>query len=193
MYLFFDTETTGLPNSWSAPASQVNNWPRMVQLACALYEPNGTLVDSKNYIIKPEGYTIPFSASIIHRITTEKAINEGVDLKNSLIEFQDLAAKATYLVAHNIEFDEKIVGAEYHRKIGKDPLPKKKKFCTMKNPTIINFCAIRPMRNGSYKWPKLDELHRKLFGTGFDEAHDASIDIDATARCFFALKQRGVI
>jgi hypothetical protein len=36
MYLFFDTETTGLPKSWKAPVTDVNNWPRLVQLAFLL-------------------------------------------------------------------------------------------------------------------------------------------------------------
>jgi hypothetical protein len=29
MYLFFDTETTGLPKNWKAPVTDLNNWPRM--------------------------------------------------------------------------------------------------------------------------------------------------------------------
>jgi DNA polymerase III subunit alpha len=33
MYLIFDMETTGLPASWNAPASDVDNWPQVVQLA----------------------------------------------------------------------------------------------------------------------------------------------------------------
>jgi len=33
MYLFFDTETTGLPKKWKAPITDLDNWPRLVQLA----------------------------------------------------------------------------------------------------------------------------------------------------------------
>ena len=33
MYLFFDTETTGLPRNWKAPVTHLNNWPRMIQIA----------------------------------------------------------------------------------------------------------------------------------------------------------------
>ena len=32
-YLFFDTETTGVPQDYKAPSSDTDNWPRMVQLA----------------------------------------------------------------------------------------------------------------------------------------------------------------
>ena len=37
-YLFFDTETTGLPRNWSAPVSDLNNWPRLVQIAWIFYK-----------------------------------------------------------------------------------------------------------------------------------------------------------
>ncbi len=193
MYLFFDTETTGLPLNWNAPASNTSNWPRMVQLACLLTDPNGTIIEQRNFIIKPEGYTIPSDASNIHGITTERANREGLDLNASLTDFNALLARATHLVAHNMEFDEKIVGAEYHRKFGADPLTSKTKFCTMKSPRVIEHCSIPPFRYGSYKWPKLSELHTKLFGVDFDEAHDASVDIQATARCFFELKRIRII
>jgi DNA polymerase III subunit epsilon len=70
-----------------------------------------------------------------------------------------------------------------------DSLPAKNRICTMKSTT--NFCAI----NGpyGYKWPKLSELHFKLFNTGFEEAHNAAVDINATARCFWELKRMGKI
>ena len=193
MYLFFDTETTGLPQNWNAPASNTSNWPRMVQLACLLCDLDGGLIEQRNFIIKPEGYAIPKDAARIHGITTERANIDGVDLNTSLTDFRNLIAKATHLVAHNMEFDEKIIGAEFHRKFGKDPLSSKPKFCTMKNPKVIAHCAIPPIRNGSYKWPKLSELHIQLFGTDFEEAHDASVDIQATANCFFELRRLKII
>lgn len=192
MYLFFDTETTGLPNNWNAPASQTSNWPRMVQLACLLCDANGNKIESRNFIIKPEGYTIPKTTSDIHGITTERALNEGKDLMTCLEDFKGLVARASVLVAHNMEFDEKIVGAEFHRKIGSDPVFSKSKFCTMKHPEIISYCAVPPFRYGSYKWPKLSELHYKLFDAHFEEAHNALVDIEATARCFFELKRQNI-
>jgi DNA polymerase III epsilon subunit-like protein len=193
MYLFFDTETTGLPNNWNAPVSDTRNWPRLVQLAVLLYQPDGALVENKNYIIKPDNYTIPSDVSRIHGITTDRAIREGVELSSVLSIFQTLAAKATSFVAHNMEFDEKILGCEFYRTTGRDPLPSKQKFCTMKNPNVISYCAIPPIRYGTYKWPKLSELHYKLFGSNFNEAHNASVDIQATAKCFFELRKRKII
>ena len=190
-YLFFDTETTGLPRNWSAPVSDLNNWPRLVQLAFEVYE-NGVKTKSEDYIIAPEGFFIPIETSNIHGITTERAMKEGLPLWSVLKEFKSLVEKADFLVAHNMSFDEKIIGAEFLRCNFSDILATKKKICTKDE--SVDFCAI-PGVNGKigYKWPKLSELHLKLFNTEFADSHNASADIDATAKCFWELKKRGVI
>ncbi|MBC8147490.1 MAG: 3'-5' exonuclease, partial [Bacteroidetes bacterium] len=77
MYLFFDTETNGLPKNWKAAVSDLNNWPRLVQLAFLYYDENGNIISNGDFIIKPEGFTIPFEVSRIHGISTEKAMEEG--------------------------------------------------------------------------------------------------------------------
>ncbi|MFY8137510.1 MAG: hypothetical protein ACOVMR_05370, partial [Flavobacteriales bacterium] len=113
MFLIFDTETTGLPGSWSAPITDSNNWPRCVQLAWQLHDLDGKLVNRGNYIIKPEGYSIPFNAEKVHGISTDRAMREGHDLKEVLDIFFADVDRATYLSGHNIEFDINIMGAEY--------------------------------------------------------------------------------
>ncbi|MCX6304782.1 MAG: 3'-5' exonuclease [Bacteroidetes bacterium] len=189
MYLFFDTETTGLPRNWKAPVSDLNNWPRMVQLAFLLYDKNGNKISGGDYIIKPEGFTIPADVARIHGITTERAMEDGKPLSGVLLNFLSLIDESEYLVAHNMSFDEKIVGAEFLRKKMPDHTAAKKKICTMHSTT--NFCAIKGPYG--YKWPKLSELHYKLFKTGFDEAHNAAVDISATAKCFWELKRLDII
>lgn len=37
MILFFDTETIGLPKIWNAPISDIDNWPRLIELAYLVY------------------------------------------------------------------------------------------------------------------------------------------------------------
>lgn len=185
MYLFFDTETTGLPRNWKAPVTDLSNWPRMVQLAYLNYDEDGAKISGGDFIIKPEGFAIPSDASRIHGISTERANKEGKNLLSVLKEFENLVNKADYLVAHNMSFDEKIVGAEFLRCNMKNSIAQKRKICTMESST--NFCAIDGPYG--YKWPKLSELHFKLFGTGFKEAHNAVVDITATAKCFWELKR----
>lgn len=189
MYLFFDTETNGLPKNWKAPVSDLNNWPRLVQLAYLAYDNNGNKISEGDFIIKPDGFTIPAEAFRVHGITTERAILEGIPLFAVLRQFEALVNEATYLVAHNIAFDEKVVGAELLRNNMPNSLSLKQKVCTMERTT--DFCAIEGPYG--YKWPKLSELHYKLFGIGFEEAHNAAVDINATARCFWELRKRNLI
>ena len=189
MYLFFDTETTGLPKNWKAPVTDVNNWPRLVQLAYLYYDKDGKKIDGGDFIIKPEGFIIPEESAKVHGISTERALEEGVSLSGVLKTFAKLIEEAEFLVAHNISFDEKIMGAEFLRNNMPNIVEKKKKICTMHSST--DFCAI-PGPYG-YKWPKLSELHIRLFGLDFNEAHNAAADIGATASCFWELKRIGIL
>jgi DNA polymerase-3 subunit epsilon len=185
MYLFFDTETTGLPRKWKAPESEIDNWPRLVQLAYLYYDRNGNKISDGDFIIKPEGFTIPTNASRIHGISTEHALRDGQSIFDVLKYFNSLIWQASYLVAHNMSFDQKIIGAEFLRNGIKSSIHEKNKICTMERTT--DFCAIDgPL---GYKWPTLSELYYKLFRTGFEEAHNAAVDIKATAKCFWELKR----
>lgn len=189
MYLIFDTETTGLPRNYNAPLSDLNNWPRLIQIAWLKYDSSGTLLSRRDYIIKPQGFTIPNDVAKVHGISTEKANNEGISLKTVLNEFSIAITQSKILVAHNMGFDEKIVGAEFLRETISSRLFQTTRICTMKSST--HFCGI-PGLHG-YKWPSLSELHFSLFNTVYKEAHNAAIDVTACARCFFELKKRGII
>lgn len=189
MYLFFDTESTGLPRNWKAPVTDLDNWPRLVQLAYLCFDSDGQKTGSGNYIVKPEGFTIPSEAAAIHGISTEQAVAQGVDLKSVMEDFYAQVGRADVLVAHNMSFDEKIVGAEFLRLGMENTIPFKNKICTMQ--ASVDFCAIQ----NSYgnKWPKLSELHQKLFNCGFQESHNAAVDAAITAKCFWELKRLCVI
>lgn len=191
MYLFFDTETTGIPRSHDAPASNVANWPRIVQIAWAIADDGGNELGAQSFIIRPDGFEIPPEAARIHGITTEAARRSGIEICQALTAFGNDLAAASFLVAHNIQFDERVVGAEFFR-IGhaSNPLDAKVRYCTMRSST--NFCQIAGGPRG-YKWPTLAQLHQRLFSTGFEKAHDAGADLRACLRCFFELKRMGIL
>ncbi len=191
MFLIFDTETTGLPKDYNAPITDSDNWPRMVQISWQLHDDEGKLTDVKNYIIKPDGYTIPYAVIKVHGITTERAIKQGVPLNFVLNEFNLALEKSKIIVGHNIEFDNNIIGAEFHRKAIDTPLFSKKILDTKDEST--EYCALPGGKGGKFKWPKLEELHEKLFGEKFDMAHNAAADVEATTRCFLELIRIGVI
>ena len=186
MYLFFDTETTGVPKDYKAPAIE---WPRMVQLAWLVHNEKRQVIDQGNCIIKPDGFEIPKAAANIHGITTEMALEKGSNLKDVLEIFKVRLDKYKYIIGHNISFDRKILRGELLREKVEYDSSKKIKICTMMLST--KFCAI-PNKFG-FKWPKLQELHEKLFGEEFEDAHDAMADITATARCFWELVDKKVI
>jgi len=187
--LFFDTETTGLPRSWKAPVTRLDNWPRLVQLAWLTYDAAGNCLSEQNRIIRPEGFSIPADAASVHGISTERAMEEGLPLQEVLVEFSAQAQDAELLVAHNRSFDEKIVGAELLRHDFQNIIDVKRRICTMKSTT--DFCRIHGPYG--YKWPKLSELHYELFREYFEEAHNAAVDINATAKCFWELRRLGVL
>lgn len=189
MYVVFDTETTGLPLDYNAPVSRLANWPRMVQLAWSIYDEEEKHVSSHCYIIKPRGFVIPYNAEKIHGISTKTAMEDGIALRTGLKRFSAAIKHSKFLVAHNMAFDEKIIGAEFLRENLPNGLSDKKRICTMKSST--DFCRL-PGYNG-YKWPKLSELHQILFGKPLTKSHRADIDVKACARCFFELKRLGIV
>jgi DNA polymerase III epsilon subunit-like protein len=194
-YLFFDKETTGLPKNYKAPVTDVDNWPRLVQLAWMAYdEANGVGEIEKswarcNVIIKPDGFTIPEDVAKLHGVTQARAMEEGKNLRMVLGDFASMIQWADKLVAHNIAFDEKIVGAEFIRQEMPNHVNDKPHFCTML--ASVDVCKIQSPYG--FKWPKLKELHTTLFGCEFADQHNAAADIEATAKCFFEMKRRKII
>ena len=191
MYLIFDTETTGLPLNWNAPLSNFDNWPRCVQIAWQIHDIEGKLVSVKNYIIKPDGYDIPYNATKIHGISNEIANEKGIPLKEVLNYFLDDVKKSKFLIGHNVLFDKNIVGSELLR-IGLENIISDFPSIDTKD-VSTKYCALPGGKGGKYKWPNLSELHVKLFGENFQEAHNASADVQATARCFLELVRLEVI
>ena len=186
MFLIFDTETTGLPLDNNAPLTNFNNWPRMVQLAWQIHDENGKFIKAENHIIKPEGYIIPINASMVHGISTEHALNVGEDLSQVLDIFTETLKTVKYVVGHNVRFDLNIVGCEYLRKKGVNPLEQKLVVDTCTEKTA-NYCQLGGGPGRKFKKPKLAEIHQLLFNEGFDMAHNASADVEATARVFLEL------
>ncbi len=115
MYIIFDTETTGLPRNWDAPYTDTENWPRAIQIAWQLHDDMGELVEAKDFLIRPEGFDIPYDAERIHGISTELARQNGESLEMVMELFNEALGKAKFVVGQNIGFDKNIMGCEFHR------------------------------------------------------------------------------
>ena len=189
MYLIFDTETTGLPKRWDAPISDTDNWPRCIQIAWQLHDEMGNLIEHQDYLVKPDGFNIPYDAEKIHGISTELAEAEGISLQEVLEKFNVALSKTKFIVGQNVGFDVNIMGAEFFREEVANKLQELPVLDTCTEHTA-SLCQIPGGRGGKFKLPTLTELHEYLFGVGFNEAHNATADVEATTRCFLELVRR---
>jgi len=186
MYLIFDTETTGLPKRWNAPITDTDNWPRCVQIAWQLHDELGNLIEHQDFLIKPEGFNIPYEAEQIHGISTALAEEKGVPLSEVLDAFNKALQQTKFVVGQNVGFDINIMGCEFHRQDVKSPMTELPVLDTCTEHTA-ELCKIPGGRGGKFKLPTLTELHEFLFGEPFGEAHNATADVEATTRCFLEL------
>lgn len=191
MYLIFDTETTGLPKRWDAPITDTENWPRCIQIAWQLHDEMGELIEHQDYLIKPDGFNIPYDSERIHGISTELAQEEGVPLQEVLTKFNAAIAKSKFIVGQNVGFDVNIMGSEFYRYNVESPLASKKVLDTCTEVTA-ELLRLPGGRGGKFKLPTLTELHEYLFGEPFAEAHNATADVEATTRCFLELIRKEV-
>ena len=189
MFLVFDTETTGLPKRWDAPISDHENWPRCVQIAWQLHDDFGNCVEHKDFIVSPEGFDIPFESEQIHGISTALSTKEGSAINAILADFNTALAKSKYIIGHNVKFDVNIIGAELDR-LGLDTSVTTTPILDTCTEHTATLCQIPGGRGGRFKLPTLSELYKQLFDDSFDQAHNATADVEATARAFFELLRR---
>src|SRR5690554_560409 len=186
MYLIFDTETTGLPRNWNAPYTDTDNWPRCIQIAWQLHDEMGKVIEHQDYLVKPDGFNIPFDSERIHGISTELALEQGISLQEVLEKFNIALSKAKFVVGQNVGFDLNVMGCEFHRMGVPTDLNEKPVLDTCTEVTA-ELIKLPGGRGGRYKLPTLTELHQYLFGIPFSEAHNATADVEATTRCFLEL------
>ena len=177
--IVFDVETTGLPESMKSAIEDSSKWPYVVQLSWIYFD--GDTIVPHNYIIKIDG-NIPEESTKIHGITNEMS-SKGISMKDALLIFTKDFERGDVLVAHNINFDLKLVQVESIRNGIDLDKSNKIQFCTMKYGTKITNI---PGRWG-LKYPKLIELYTHMFDdSGSDNMsfHNAIIDVLICYRCF---------
>jgi len=188
--IFVDTETHDLPANWRAGWSEIYNWPRIVSVAWITARSETDRDPIQQRLIKPEGFAIATGASQVNGITTAHAMTHGVPLNGVLAELQAAFKTSDVVVAHNLNFDGPVIDCEFLRAGVNQQIRPRRTVCTMLQST--EYCAI-PGNYDDFKWPKLDELHHRLFGVGVVDAHDAGADTEACFRCFWELVRRKVI
>lgn len=209
-FLFFDIETTGLikAKKHDIDFRKSEQFPHIVQLSWQLvsYDHDSKIFTNKtnvDYIIRPKDYTIPPDSSKIHGITQEIADSRGIDITGALENFMTDLTKHnnTYLVCHNIEFDVTILFYHIYKNFQNRFVSYKDKqipcVCTMLD--TVSLCKLPSMSkfknpNDPYKYPKLSELYKCLFGnepTG--RLHNSMYDVECMIECFKELMNRKLL
>ena len=192
--LVFDTETTGIIPKI---VKSLDDIPYILQLSYIFYDLATSEMISKNVYIKiDESIVIPVEAQRINNISRDKLNSDGIPISQALTEFIQYYKACDVIVAHNIEFDEKMVNYECVRNNISPVIhkfdPRKGYYCTMKKG--INICKIEKesktdAKKKYFKWPKLIELHKHLFQSEPKNLHDALNDNLICLRCYFAMEK----
>jgi DNA polymerase-3 subunit alpha len=200
--LIFDVETTGL-----LPKNNTDSPVYITQLSFAMYDAKkNRLIKTYNaYINIPEEVPISNKITELTGIDRKKLSSEGIDIIDVLETFYDAYCRADIIVAHNLDFDSKVMEIEanrnYDRLTNKELAPYivwmfdsiYKKLtnlvmkCTMKMSKEL--CNIQRVNSrGPYiKFPTLCELYEKLFHTKPENLHNSMIDVLACLRCYLKL------
>jgi DNA polymerase-3 subunit epsilon len=206
--LVFDTETTGLPETKIINPDTLSLWPHIVQLSFVIYDTSiNDIVKTFDSIVKvKEGVIIPEESTKIHGITNKIARRKGVEIEIILNDFFYCLRSIDMLVGHNVSFDINMIKIEILRLIYLNSVEMNKTnyktalhfltnfknvccTCSLKDSIeLCNITALNKKGEPYLKYPKLMELHEKLFQSVPNNLHNSFNDILVTLRCFMKLK-----
>jgi len=198
MFLFWDTETAGLPRD-NLPDDHPSQ-PHLVELGAILTDDNGHERGAVDLIVRPDGWTIPAQAADVHGITTDIALKFGVPLALVCASFANLRAIARQTICHNGAFDEKIMRYAFKR-LGREPshpgpdLQNRLDTMSLTAP-VLKMPPTNRMRAAGFnkfKPPKLIEAYKYFFNEELVGAHSAINDARACARIYFHMKREGLL
>lgn len=190
---FYDSETTGLP-SRGAPLNDPSQ-PHLVQIAAALYDGDGAELGAFCSLVDPGPSCTEIHPKALeaHGITLERA-RLGIPSDDAVRMLRSFLSVATLRGGHNEPFDRKIMDIAATR-AGVGALPEFERVpgaCTMLMATPI--LKIPPTSKmiaagiRAFKSANLGECVQHFFGETLDGAHDAMVDVRASARVFFHLR-----
>ena len=173
--LIFDTETTGLPDN---TAQSLDKQPHIIEFYGCLVEDDGTILEELEFLCDPG---VPLEA-IITKITglKDEDLKGQPEFKEKIGLVKAIFAKADVAVAHNLNFDETMLGFEFQR--AEESLAMPKRICTVEATEHINGYRLN-----------MQKLHQHLFDEGFEHGHRARVDVMALKRCYVKLLEKGLI
>lgn len=204
--LIVDVETTGLLPKKKDIIS-LDKYPHILQLSFILYDITKNKIQEKYnaYIKVDEDVEISAKITEITGITREICDSKGVPITEALAALYDAYIMSDSIVAHNMDFDSKMISIECLRnsELLSDQFPLITKMfdknynmfycidveCTMRMSVDLCNIHIPSAYGGSYKkFPTLAELYRKLFGEVPGNLHNSMMDVLVCLRCYLKMR-----
>lgn len=207
--LVFDVETNGLlPRTYGK--QDINKLPYIIQLSFVIYNflEKKIIKSFDEYIKIPDNVEIPEVVVNLTGIEKGRCLQEGVDIITALEQFYEAYMFCDCLVAHNMDFDEKMISLEIER--NRDTIIKKapycfsifnnmyekihniERYCTMKKGTDLCNILVPSSIEGKpnrKKWPKLIELYSHIFnGENVEGLHNSYMDVLVCLRCYLKMR-----
>jgi DNA polymerase-3 subunit epsilon len=160
-YIIIDTETSGLPD-YKLPAEHPSQ-PRLAELVIIPCNEYFQPQQPEEFLIYPDGWEMEPGAIAVTGITTELLQMKGIPVREALLRYVELIDAGAIVVAHNSQFDTKIMRGELRRLGIDDRFHVTKTICTMRAMTEV--CQLMPKGNRpGYKWPTLAEAYKHISG-----------------------------
>lgn len=182
IFCCFDTETTGIDD------------PNLVEVGAVLVEdhPDGAIErGSISLIVRPDNWEIPEAAARVHGIKQHMALAAGVPLLVAVAALTNLWSCASVRVAHNLEFDEKVIRRAVAQLGRESTVPWPRAECTKELAApVVNLPPTERMVAAGYlkpKPPSLREVYQHFFGEDPPGHHSALADARACARVYIKL------
>ncbi|WP_395452915.1 3'-5' exonuclease [Azospirillum melinis] len=196
--LFYDTETTGLPD-FKAPSDAAHQ-PHITQIAALLTDEAGNKLASLDLLVRPDGWTIPPDLQQLTGITMERAEVGGVPELVALSAFEALWRRASLRIAHNESFDARILRIGFKRFAGicdPDDWKGGSAACTQVLSTpILKLPPTEKMKaagRNHHKSANLREAYEFFTGKPLSGAHNAMIDVMGVKAVWFAIQERNAV
>ena len=174
--LVLDTETTGLIDN---PARRLALQPEIISYASVNINTSENLLFGEYYRIFQPTKSINEEITKITGFTNEY-LNNFHFIVDDIDEIVDQIQNASCIIGHNIKFDMNMIELECQRH-GK----------TINWPQNIDLVQNSIYLQG-YRLT-LTDLHLKLFGTTFQSAHRADVDVQMTAKCALEMFKLGML
>lgn len=188
MYCVFDTETSGLFD-FNRPAD-AEGQPRLASIAMIAADADLNLIAATAVLVQPVGWEMSAEAESINGLSQRLLNEHGVPVCEVLWRYAQEIDRGAVIVAHNAQYDTKIMRGEFRRAGMPDLFAETRTICTMKS--LIEECNLPKANGRGLKWPKLSEAVSHCLRRDHANAHGALPDALACLDLLRWMKTNGV-